>query len=490
MFAKNSAVSLLAAFAAVPALALGSSETHQSNDWVRWQPAFNAVVATAKTNLHPANSWMPIQHVEPAPLFHGVYLWDSAFVALVWLNIDTKVARDIILSVLTMQRPDGRIPHMRNADTVSEWTQPPVLAWAALQVAQKTSDRDFAAKVLPDLLRYHRWLVSNRQLATGGFFWRHPYESGVDNSPRFGKRDESFYFDTTHLAAVDLTSFMVIDAEAIRDLAIWLGSKSASSLAASSSSSDVGAEIQTEMQSKINKYNKFIQTALWNDQAGYFFDRVEPGEPGEPRAQTSNVALSARVVPSAPVASIASLMPLFSGSATQEQAAKLIAHIRDPLGFNTLIPFPTVARGDAAFEKDCWRGPVWVNTAYMAIEGLRRYGANDLANEMSRRLVDGVYGAWQKTGQFVEFYDPDRYDFEELSRKKGTGLWGLSGSSNPIVILRHLVLKQILLGRKPVAGFIGWTGLVNNLALRVSPPKPVQETKADQSHARAERGSQ
>ena len=91
----------------------------------------------------------------------------------------------------------------------------------------------------------------------------------------------------------------------------------------------------------------------------------------------------------------------------------------DPNEFNTPFPLPSTALNDPTFEKDCWRGPIWINTAYMAIVGMERYGYNDDAALISFKLADGIYKTYDNTGKFVEFYDPQRYDLKELSRKKG-----------------------------------------------------------------------
>lgn len=88
-----------------------------------------------------------------------------------------------------------------------------------------------------------------------------------------------------------------------------------------------------------------------------------------------------------------------------------------------------------------------------------------LAQDLSRKLIGGVFKVWEQTGKFVEFYDPERFDFVQLSRKKGTGRFGLSASHNIIDVVMHLIGKQIILGTKPVNHFVGWTGLVNTLTI-------------------------
>jgi neutral trehalase len=187
---------------------------------------------------------------------------------------------------------------------------------------------------------------------------------------------------------------------------------------------------------------------LWDQASGYYFD------------------LDIRSDKFIKIPAISSFVPLFAGVADQNQAQQLLEHLLNPQEFATPIPFPTVARNHIEFEKDCWRGPVWINMAYLVIQGMKRYGFKQAAVTQSQSLVDGVYKTWANTGAFVEYYDPDRFDFKQLSRKKGEGLFSFfSASRDPWKILMHLVGKQMYLGQKPVSHFIGWTGLVNNLAI-------------------------
>ncbi|HVK62245.1 MAG TPA: trehalase family glycosidase, partial [Bdellovibrionales bacterium] len=393
---------------------------------------YEAVFQTLQSNLKKPDSKTPFYHVRPAPKFDGVYLWDSAFIALIWMHKNPQTAEQVILSVLHGQQPDGRIPHVINVFGTSEWTQPPVLSWATAKIASHSENLDFIRASYDKLVKYHSWLMSSRRLSNGLFYWEHAYESGIDNTPRFGTRDESKYIDTKLVAAVDLSSYMVMDARALAKLAGMQGL----------------TEDAARFEKEADEISALIRQHLWDETTGYFYD-------------LDTVTGQMIAIPT-----IASFFPMAAKAATPEQAARLVTHIENPAEFGTQIPFPTVARNHPTFEKDCWRGPVWINTAYLGIQGLKEYGYGDLAKQTSYRLVDGVYKTWNNTRKFVEYYDPERFDFDKLTRKKGIGFLDFfSGSKSFKKFLEHLFLKQIYLGTKPVDGFVGWTGLVNNLVV-------------------------
>ena len=57
------------------------------------------------------------------------------------------------------------------------------------------------------------------------------------------------------------------------------------------------------------------------------------------------------------------------------------------------MPFPTVALDDPGFSDGYWRGLVWLDQAAFAIEGLRRYGYDSDAADLTQQLIDNLEGA-------------------------------------------------------------------------------------------------
>lgn len=377
-----------------------------------WEKGYKAVYDQLRQNLHERAN-RP-RYAYPAPKYPGVYLWDSAFIAEVWRDWDPEVGEEIIESVLRNQKKDGRVPQVKSFFGASKLSNPPLLSWSALRLYRATGDVAFLRKVYAPLKEFHAWYEADRKNGDGLYFWKHPYESGLDNSPRFSDRKEAHFDDTTRLSAVDLSSYMALDAESLAGMADALGLDSEAA----------------EYRAAAARIKAAINERLWDEDKRMYLDRRDDGSFVE-------------------VESIASLTPLVAGVPSAQRAALVMAEIADPARFNTTIPFPSVSRSDPAFQKDCWRGPVWVNMAYLALLGMKRYGYDEQAREMGRRLVGGVYETWEKTGKLVEFYDPDRTDFSQLTRKKGN------------------LVKRITLGAKPVAHFVGWTGLVNNVAVDI-----------------------
>lgn len=325
------------------------------------------------------------------------------------------MAWDVLRSVIEVRQGD-RLQHYASDLAGSRFTQPPLLAWSFVQlehVVQRERFLHWAEFIYEPLRAYHQWLYAHRQLPNGLFAWAHPYESGVENAPRFGSRDERRLIDTRSLGALDFCAYVVLQCEALVTIARLLGR----------------AGDAATHQHQANVLRAAVNKHLWDEAEGLYFDRdVNTGE--FVRSRT-----------------IASLLPLWAGIPDWRQAARLRDHIVDPEAFNTVIPLPSVALNDAAFERDMWRGPVWLNVAFAVVAGLKRYGFHPDAADFAFRLCDGVYRTFESTGRFHEFYDPERHDVEQLHRKRGN-LW-----------------KRVTLGAQPVTEFVGWSGLVNTLVV-------------------------
>ena len=387
-----------------------------SSEWAPvWDQGFAAVNAALLLNLQVPDVLSRLRYAHPAPAFQGVYLWDSAFTAQVWKAWDVEVAYDVLEAVVEL-RDGARLQHVVADFVESKYTQPPLIAWSAAACESAThaaANSERFERLYRALSEYHEWLWRERQVADGLFAWDHPYESGIDNSPRFSSRDESRFSDTRRLASADFAAFVVLQLDGLQRMAERRG---------------CSGDVVTHRR-RAEAVRRATNERLWSDEHGLYFDR--------------NVSTGQFVVSK----TIASLLPLWAGVPDTNRATRLVEHILDSRAFNTFIPLPTVARDDPDFSKDMWRGPVWVNTAFGVIQGLQRYGRMEEAASLAFRLCDGVYRTFDNCRRVFEFYDPDRCDVEELTRKRGN-LW-----------------KRVTLGEKPVTEFVGWSGLVNTLVI-------------------------
>lgn len=377
-----------------------------------WAQGFNALWPELFSNLKNPRTPFATRYVQPGPSWpDAVYLWDTAFISEVWRNWDPDTAMEINLPVLD-QAKNGRLQHSVGPWDKTDDTQPPVMAWSIWRKYEAGAGIEYLRRCWPTLVAYNQWLYEHRRHPSGLFFWVHPFESGMDNSPRFTNRDVSKMSDMRNLAAIDLSSYLVLQNRTLAKMAREFG------LSAEAAEYDARAE----------ELRALIEDRLWDEETGLYYDRDLTAD---------------RLIK---IKSIASLLPLFCGVPDPARAERLLAHIKNPAEFDTPLPLPSVARDEPSFELDMWRGPVWINTTYMVVVGLCDYGHRRDAAVIAFRTVDRVYREAVDGRGFIEYYDPEQPGTKRLHRKTDLG--------------------RILRGDdKPRPHFAGWTGLVNNLFL-------------------------
>lgn len=174
------------------------------------------------------------------------------------------------------------------------------------------------------------------------------------------------------------------------------------------------------------------------------------------------------------VRSIASYWALTAGVAPMERAEALVRLVFDKESFGGDIPFPSLARNDAEFEKDgrYWRGAVWLPTAYAALRGMAEYGYHREAQEAGRGLFEYMFKTYEmfEPHTIWECYAPEgfrpatRVSDESLVRPDFCG-WSALG---PIAVYIEFVLgfrsvnafEKSVFWEKP-DGFCGKIGIEN-----------------------------
>jgi glycogen debranching enzyme len=170
----------------------------------------------------------------------------------------------------------------------------------------------------------------------------HPYSSGLDDSPIFDGP-----LPTT---APDLGAYLVLQDLELARFAERLGDADAA---------PHRARAERTLARLLD---------LWDEHRGMFHARAAGADVGSD--------------------TIVGLMPLLTGCLPEPIVDRLVAALADPARFGTTWSVPTVAVGDADFSPErMWRGPVWVNTNALVVEGLRASGHPGLARELAERTV-------------------------------------------------------------------------------------------------------
>lgn len=322
------------------------------------------------------------------PDFNGFWAWDSWKHAAALARFAPQLARNQIRAMFDYQNDAGMLADVIYRDSKeNNWrdTKPPLAAWAVWEIYAATGDRAFIAEMLPKLLKYHRWWYADRDHdrdglaeygSTDGTRIAAAWESGMDNAVRFDAAQmlrNGEHAWSLNQESVDLNSFLYLEKLRLADMARVVGDD-----ALARSLSDEAALLRRQ-----------VRAQMFDAKTGYFYDiGISDGQPV--------------LVPGCEGWS-----PLWTGLATAQQARAVARTMLDEHKFATYMPFPTLAADHPAFSpvEGYWRGPVWMDQAYFAVEALRRYGMGREADHFRARLLDRAAGLLGDAPIF-ENYDP------------------------------------------------------------------------------------
>lgn len=322
------------------------------------------------------------------PEFNAFWSWDSWKHAAALSLFDPELAKDQVRALFDYQLPNGMIPdnvfRIKSKNNLRD-SKPPLASWAVWSIYQQTHDRAFVEEMFDKLYRYHSWWYADRDHdgnglaeygSTDGTIEAARWESGMDNAVRFDgvamlKNAEGAW--SMNQESVDLNCYLYMDKLELAEMASVLGKET----------------VARGLREQASMLRSHIQHVFFDKDAGYFFD--------------------VRLGSHAPVQTYGTegWVPLWTNVATREQANKVASVIADSNKFNTRFPFPTLAKDDPRFAPAVgyWRGPVWIDQAVFAIQGLEAYGLAATANQMRSKLLRNTPGL-AEDAPFRETYDP------------------------------------------------------------------------------------
>ena len=389
----------------------------------------------------------------PAPdLYPHQWLWDSCFTAVGLSHYHVRRAQQEILSLFRGQWSNGMLPNMIFTDAkghhspemwdskqsiyapddiaTSGITQPPLVAEAVVRIGKQLSAEDrrkWYKKVWPNLLAYHEWLYRERNPhAEGLVVLIHPWETGLDNTPpwmrmmhqhqkplwikaievtRADRLIEKFRKDTrqvppdermTTLEGLMLfsvvrrlrrkqyeTNRLLLHSHFIIEDLFFNSILIRANTLLLEIADEIKEDIPAATLSFMHRASKALED-LWHEDNEMYYSRlfITREHIKEP--------------------TIATLLPLYSGAITKKRAQQLVNMLKNDDLFNSNFPVPSVPLNSNYFNhRRYWQGPAWLNTNWLIIDGLVRYGFTEEAQELKTRSLQMV----EKSG-FSEYFSP------------------------------------------------------------------------------------
>lgn len=389
------------------------------------------------------------EYTRPGPrLYPHQWSWDSAFIALGYARYDQERAMQELRHLFDNQWTNGLLPQIVFNPHFGEYfpgidfwhaecsesavcvyktsgvVQPPIHATATLHVYRHAVDRaaarTFLEKTFPRLMAWHDYLYRERDPKSEGLVYiRHPWESGMDNSPMWDpillrmrlrpKEIPAYRRVDTHAvsaedrpegAAYDRFAYLVrlfserdYDEQRIREDCPFLVQDVLFNALLCQGERDLAEIARILKEDPSASEERALETAramnrkLWDEeQASYLdFDLVS----GQPIR----------------VYAAAGFLPLYAGIPDERRARRMLDGLRNS-GFwfdeEGVIPVPSYDRYGYGFSPSrYWRGPVWININWLLMRGLERYGFENEAARLRSTIIELV-----RRAGFFEYFDP------------------------------------------------------------------------------------
>jgi hypothetical protein len=395
---------------------LEEEEARYDNSRVNVDGLFRGVAEAVTNNLFWMVLYQPVEHrlYTPAgrrwifPRPNGasgqwtIFEWDSFFNALELSIESVRHVQDVVKAVLETQYPNGNIPNWRSQFSgTPDRSQPPVGSYVVLKLFGKLGDLDLLKFAYPYLKKWHsfwkapkldgqprrdgnrdgllEWGSDADLLARAFLPWeakasgktRAMWESGQDDLPNWEEASFSEETGTMTMNCLDLNCLYALDAYCLSEVANIL-----------SLHEDYDFYLEEYEQMK-----ELINSKLWNEREGFYFDRHWDG-----RFSTRKAA--------------SNFYPLLARIPDQKQALQMVKHLLNPKEFWGDYILPTISRDDALFkDQQYWRGTIWPPTNYLVYQGLKAYGFDAVASEFAKKSSDLFLRSWENFQLCPENFD-------------------------------------------------------------------------------------
>jgi hypothetical protein len=390
------------------------------------------------------------EYTMPGPrLYPHQWSWDSALIALAYSRYDQDRAVRELRHLFEAQWKNGLLPQIvfnprftnyfpgpnfwhakespdaPNHRETSGVIQPPLHATAVLYVYRHaengTGAKEFLEYAFPKLKAWHDYLYRERDPRGEGLVYiRHPWESGMDNSPMWDQIMQRLHLraeqippyrradihtvstsDRPTSTAYDRFAYLVkffadrdYDETRIRSDCPFLVQDVLFNSLLCKANRDL-AEIGRVIGEDPSSYDELaektkgaINEKLWDEDRGIYLDYDFADDRPIRVYFGPNLA-----------------GPLYAGISGQDRARRVVDTLENDgfgLSDENITPIPSYdLHGYGFSEERYWRGPVWININWFLMKGLEAYGYEEHAEHLRRTIIELCW----KEG-FHEYFDP------------------------------------------------------------------------------------
>jgi mannosylglycerate hydrolase MGH1-like protein len=331
------------------------------------------------------------------------WLWDSCFAAICWdaVGRPENGLRELT-NVLASQFDDGFVPHIRYAgrgsgrgprSDVSSYTQPPIFAHTARVLSASTTVPE---ALLTRIERALDWLWTARRTPDGLLFVVHPWETGVDDSPRWDTWAADFLgfadwtaVEWTRASFTRLDEYLVdqtifnADGQAVGSRVFQCAPAAFNALSAHAAREYAALTGDAAWAQRATELAAVMDELMWNAETGLWSDVPIIGGGEDRHVPTLDGVLPALV------------------TADAAKAARAVDQLASPQRFAAPFGVAVVARDHPACDPaGYWRGGAWMQMNYLARLTAARWDRTDIVDDIAAVSIAAI----ERT-RFAEYWN-------------------------------------------------------------------------------------
>ncbi|MBV8953909.1 MAG: hypothetical protein JO179_07215 [Solirubrobacterales bacterium] len=348
------------------------------------------------------------------PRYRHQWYWDSCFHAIAWRHFEPARARAELRTLLRAGRLDGFIPHTAFWDRPAYWRRAPfygthtvfgaaatatiqtpllALAWELVALASP-DEPGFAGEALPQLRLHYEWLAAARDVDDDGLLTTIlPDESGLDDSPKYDpvfglmRHDRAGYFwliERYRRLGYDAAAIAERYDEHVEDVVV-----NVFYVLALRALARLDSDRGLIYAARADRTETALLERCYDERRGLFFD------------------LAGRAERRIAVSTWSALAPLALTALPESIRRRIVEEqLLDRRRYAARYGIPSVSFEEPSFNPGfsmwrCWRGPAWMNTAWLLVPAMHALGYTAPAE----RVIASLETAVGRAG-YREYYNP------------------------------------------------------------------------------------
>lgn len=342
-----------------------------------------------------------IRHSAPGRWWDSLYTWDSGFIGIGLLNLDTQRSIENLNAYLTQENSQSAFIH--------HGTPLPVQHYQFLELWNRTQSTELLREFYPKLKRYYDFLAGNDPLSHTRPFktqllntWAYFYNSGGwDDYPAQSFVHENQLSQRT--APVVSTAHIIRAAKILVMAAEHLGL----------------TEDAQKYREDIKRFTHALQQYSWDEKSGYFSYVVHDAEGNATHKLLTDKGENFN-------RGLDGTSPLVSGITTTTQTQQLIAHLKNPNALLSPIGLSAVDRSASYYRQDgYWNGTVWMPHQWFMWKSLLDHGEAEFAFTLATKALD----IWKQETEATY----NSFEHFVIATGRGAGWHQFGGLSAPVL---------------------------------------------------------